>query len=147
MIVKLLTVDEPLANFSGNHYSLSDARCEPKPVQRPHPPIAIGGNGPTRTLRTVAKWAQHWNSLGDSVDGWKAHHDVLLTRCAEVGRDPSEIACSVNIRWKGDTGQLFADAAAFAEAGVDIGIVLLPNPHSPEPLEAIASALAPLLGP
>ncbi len=145
MIVKLLTVDQALANFTGKHYSLTDARCEPKPIQRPHPPIAIGGNGPTRTLRTVAKWAQHWNSLGDSVEGWKANHEILLQRCAEIGRDPKEIACSVNLRWKGDTGLLVAEAQAFAEAGVDIGIVVFAPPHTPEPLEKIASALAPLL--
>ena len=144
MIVKLLTVDEPLANFTGAHYELRDARCEPKPIQRPHPPIAIGGNGPTRTLRTVAKWAQHWNSLSESVETWKANREVLLQRCAEVGRDPKEIACSVNLWWTGDTGKLVADAEAYADAGVDIGIVYLPNPHTPEPLEAIAFALAPL---
>jgi F420-dependent oxidoreductase-like protein len=145
MIVKLLTVDEPVANFSGRHYSLHDARCEPKPIQRPHPPIAIGGNGPTRTLRTVAKWAQHWNSLSNSVDEWKGNHDVLLQRCAEIGRNPQEIACSVNLWWKGDAGELAAQAAAYGEAGVDIGIVILAPPHTPEPLAAIASALAPLL--
>ena len=145
MIVKLLTVEETVVNFTGKHYALVDARCEPKPIQRPHPPIAIGGNGPTRTLRTVAKWAQHWNSLGNSVDQWKSNHEVLLQRCAEVGRDPKEIACSVNLHWTGDTGTIVAQAAAFADAGVDIGIVYLPTPHTPEPLEQIASALAPLL--
>ena len=146
MIVKLLTVDEPIANFTGAYYSLTDARCEPKPVQRPHPPIAIGGNGPTRTLRTVAKWAQHWNSLSDGPETWKKHHEILLQRCAEVGRDPKEIDCSVNLRWTGDVGALGEQAAAFAEAGADIAIVGLIHPHTPEPLEAIANALAPIAG-
>ena len=146
MIVKLLTVDEPIANFTGAYYSLNDARCEPKPVQRPHPPIAIGGNGPTRTLRTVAKWAQHWNSLSDGPETWKKNHETLLQRCAEVGRDPKEIDCSVNLRWTGDVGALAEQAAAFAEAGADIAIVGLTHPHTPEPLEAIANALAPIAG-
>jgi F420-dependent oxidoreductase-like protein len=145
MIVKLLTVDETVVDFEGTHYALRSARCEPKPIQRPHPPIAIGGNGPTRTLRTVAKWAQHWNSLSSNVDEWKKNRDVLHQRCAEVGRDPSEIACSVNLWWTGDTGALLANAQAYADAGVDIGIVILSPPHTPEPLDAIASALAPLL--
>ena len=146
MIVKLLTVDETVSNFEGKHYALRDARCEPKPIQRPHPPIAIGGNGPTRTLRTVAKWAQHWNSLSGSVDEWKQNRDVLSQRCAEIGRNPAEITCSVNLWWRDDLGAVAAAAEEYAAAGADMGIVYLPAPHTPEPLERIAEALAPLLG-
>lgn len=45
--------------FKGRYYELIDARCNPKPVQQPHPPICIGGNGERRTLRTAARFAQH----------------------------------------------------------------------------------------
>ena len=53
-----------LVTHDGRYYQLRDARCEPKPVQRPHPPILIGGSGPKRTLRAAARWAQHWNHAG-----------------------------------------------------------------------------------
>ena len=124
---------------------LRDARCEPKPVQRPHPPIAIGGNGPTRTLRTVARFAQHWNSTA-GIDHWPAIKATLEKRCAEIGRDPATIECSVNLRYDAAAGpSALADAAAaFAEAGADIGIVGLPVPHTPQVLEPIADALRPL---
>ena len=144
IIVKLLTVDETVANFTGQHFTLTDARCEPKPVQRPHPPITIGGNGPNRTLRTAARWAQQWNSTAGDPVQWAKSRDILHQRCAEIGRDPGEIECSVNVRFTGDVGALADSAAAFREMGADIAIVSLRVPHTPEPLEAIAAALAPL---
>src|SRR4249919_1026390 len=52
VITSLLTKTE--STFDGQHYQLAAARCEPKPVQQPHPPICIGGSGPNRTLRSVA---------------------------------------------------------------------------------------------
>src|SRR5262245_12899131 len=47
--------------FDGRYYRLTDARCDPKPVQRPHPPLCVGGSGERRTLLTAARYAQHWN--------------------------------------------------------------------------------------
>ena len=65
----------------GRYFQLTDARCEPKPMQRPHPPICIGGTGEKRTLRAVARFAQHWNFAGGRTRGvrpasstcWHAH--------------------------------------------------------------------------
>src|SRR5438046_8333730 len=55
-IIGLLS--QPTTTLHGRYVRLTDARCEPKPVPRPHPPITIGGKGPARTLRPVAPWAQ-----------------------------------------------------------------------------------------
>src|SRR5204863_17991 len=74
------------------------ARCEPKPVQRPHPPLCIGGLGERRTLRTVARLAQHWNLPLGSPEVFKQKRDVLAGHCADIGRDPAEITTSVHIR-------------------------------------------------
>ena len=60
VITRLLS--STVSNFSGEYFTLTDARCEPKPVQRPYPPITIGGNGPKRTLRAAARWATEWNA-------------------------------------------------------------------------------------
>src|SRR5580700_9114758 len=62
VIVSLLT--RPATDFTGRYYQLTNARCEPKPVQQPHPPVCIGGSGERRTLRTAARFAQHWNFAG-----------------------------------------------------------------------------------
>lgn len=143
VIHKLFHEEE--ADFDGRYYRLQQARCEPKPVQRPHPPICIGGTGEKRTLRSVARWGDHWNLPGGTVDMWKAKLDVLHKHCADVGRDPSQIMTSTHLRLDpSDLGPLVAQATEFAEAGLDLGIVYLPPPHTPAVLEPLARALEPL---
>ncbi len=152
VIVRLLR--DVSTDFTGQHFTLTDAWCEPKPVQRPHPPICIGGTGERRTLRTTARWAQHWNFPGGPVDVWQQKLAVLHQHCDDVGRDPAEIETSTHLRLAPAdagpldvrVGQLVEQAAAFAEAGLDLGIVYLPPPHTPDVLEPIAEALAPLAG-
>lgn len=130
--------------FDGRYYSLRDARCEPKPVQRPHPPILIGGGGEKRTLRAVAKYAQHWNIPGGDPAEFTRKHDVLRRHCDDIGRDVSEIMTSTHLRLSpdGDLKALAQQAEAFADAGLDLGIVYLPPPHSPDVLQSVADALA-----
>jgi F420-dependent oxidoreductase-like protein len=144
-VVSLLSQEH--SDLDGRYVQLRAARCEPKPVQRPHPPIVIGGNGPTRTLRTVARFAQQWNSTA-GIDHWPAVNDVLVQRCGEIGRDPASIERSVNLRFDPaqPVGALADQAAAFAAAGADIGVVYLPVPHTASVLEPIADALRPLAG-
>jgi alkanesulfonate monooxygenase SsuD/methylene tetrahydromethanopterin reductase-like flavin-dependent oxidoreductase (luciferase family) len=133
-------------DFAGRYYTLTAARCEPKPVQSPTPPLCIGGSGEKRTLRTVARFADHWNWQGGTVDQWKAKLDVLHRHCADVGRDPSEIMTSTHLRLSpdGDPASVVRQAEAFADAGLDLGIVYLPQPHTPAVLEPLAAALEPL---
>jgi F420-dependent oxidoreductase-like protein len=135
--------------FNGTYFQLRDAWCEPKPVQRPHPPIAIGGNGEKRTLRAVARWAQHWNSTLTDVDEWRRKREVLYAHCVDAGRDPADIECSVNLRYDASEGAagIAAQAERWQLAGADIGIVSLPVPHTPAPLAAIANALLDLAEP
>jgi alkanesulfonate monooxygenase SsuD/methylene tetrahydromethanopterin reductase-like flavin-dependent oxidoreductase (luciferase family) len=132
-----------VTNFSGHYYEMKDAYCEPKPVQRPHPPIVIGGTGERRTLRTVARWAQHWNFPGGTIETWTAKRDVLHRHCAEIGRDPTEITTSVHVRVPADGGVSAAaeDASHWAEAGMDLAIFHLAPPHTPKVLEPLADAL------
>jgi len=133
-------------DFDGRHYRLRAARCSPKPVQRPHPPLCIGGLGEKRTLRAVACWAQHWNAPALSPADLEHKRAVIAAHCADVGRDPSEIMTSTHLRLgeDGDPGRVAEQAAALAESGLDLGIVYLPVPHTPKVLEPLASALAPL---
>jgi F420-dependent oxidoreductase-like protein len=139
-IVLLLT--QTVTNFPGRYVTLTDARCEPKPVQRPHPPITIGGTGRKRTLRATARWAQQWNSLGrGGTQEWLDLKGVLAAHCADVGRDVSEITCSVNIRFEGDVDDAAVQARTWRDAGVDLLIVGLPDHCKPEALQPLAAAL------
>ena len=145
-IVALLT--QPTTTLRGRYVQLTDARCEPKPVQQPHPPIVIGGRGKTRTLRTTARWAQHWNSLTQDPADWLSLKETLLSHCADLGRDPAEITCSVNVRLDSDAAAdldaAVRTAAAYQQAGLDLAIVGLPTGATPALLEPLASRLASL---
>lgn len=145
-IIRLLS--QETTTLAGRYVQLTDARCEPKPRQRPHPPITIGGRGRRRTLRTAARWAQQWNAITDDVALWASLKETLLEHCASVGRDPAEITCSVNVRIAGTDaiGQAAEDAAAYAEAGADLAVMNLPHNADPKFLEPLAGALAPLAG-
>lgn len=141
IIVSLFTKET--TDFDGAHFRLREARCEPKPLQRPHPPICIGGSGERRTLRTVARWAQHWNLPSGDAEVLVAKRAVLEAHCAEIGRDPAEITTSTHLRLgpDGEIGPLLEQVAAFDVAGLDLGIVRLDPPYDPSTLERVADAL------
>jgi F420-dependent oxidoreductase-like protein len=144
VLVGLLSQEK--TDFSGSYYQLSAARCEPKAVQRPHPPIVIGGNGEKRTLRTTARFAQHWNYVGGTPEEFARKRDVLHAHCRDIGRDPGEITLSSHVRLgqDGDPGPVVDAAAALGEQGLDLAIVYLPPPHTPKVLEPLAQALSQL---
>jgi F420-dependent oxidoreductase-like protein len=131
-------------SFKGRYYELTDAMCNPKPVQQPHPPICIGGSGEKRTLRTAARFAQHWNFVGGTVEQFTHARDVLHQHCADIGRDPAEILLSSHVHFTGDPAETAANAAALGEAGVELGIVNLRRPYTVAQLEPLANALAAL---
>lgn len=80
------------ANYSGKHYQLKDAVCEPKPKQKPHPPITVGGAGEKYTLKVTAKHADRfdWGFLA-SIEDYKRKLAVLERHCRAVGRDFGDI--------------------------------------------------------
>jgi F420-dependent oxidoreductase-like protein len=130
--------------FKGRYYQLTDARCNPKPVQQPHPPICIGGSGEKRTLRTTARFAQHWNFVGGTPEQFSHARDVLYQHCADIGRDPAEILLSTHVQYTGDPAQTADTAAALGEAGAQLGIVTMRPPHTVAALEPLANALSQL---
>jgi len=139
VIVGLLT--QETTSFEGRYYQLSDARNEPKAVQRPHPPICIGGSGEKRTLRTAARFAQHWNFVGGTPEEFARKRDILHQHCEDLGRNPAEILLSSHVRFGGDAREAAQQAGALAEVGVDLGIIYLPPPLDPSVLEPLAAAL------
>lgn len=141
IIVSLFTRET--TDFDGEHFRLRDARCEPKPLQRPHPPICIGGTGERRTLRAVARFAQHWNLPRTSTSEFVAKRAVLESHCVAIGRDVDEITTSTHLRLgpRGEIGPLLEQVAELDAAGLDLGIVRLDPPYEPAILERVADAI------
>ena len=123
----------------------ADAFCEPKPVQSPRPPFVIGGRGEKRLLRSTAMWADHYNYPRDDVDDFRYRLEVLHRWCDEVGRDPSEIETSLQIRVH-EVGEAVGHAATAGEAGADHVIFYFPPPPTLGLLEQLAEASEPLIG-
>jgi len=88
---------ETTSDFDGRYYQLKSAYCEPKPIQKPHPPFVIGGNGEKLTLRVVAQYANTWNFVGGPVELFRHKIEVLKDHCSAIGRDPSNIERSIQI--------------------------------------------------
>ena len=101
IIKKLWT--EQKASYSGKHYQIRDAVCEPKPVQKPHPPIIIGGGGEKLTLKVTAKHADRldWGYV-PTLEEYNRKLNVLKNHCKSVGRNFDEIEKSC---WP--SGQIF----------------------------------------
>ena len=84
-VIRLLWSGEQGVSFRGDHYRLEDAPFVPAPVQQPHPPIWVGGAGPNRTLRLVAKYADAWNGNG-TLELLADRIERLRRHCDDVGR-------------------------------------------------------------
>jgi alkanesulfonate monooxygenase SsuD/methylene tetrahydromethanopterin reductase-like flavin-dependent oxidoreductase (luciferase family) len=95
VIRRLWTETEPF-DFHGDHHHLVGAFGNPKPVQRPHPPIIIGGRA-SATLRVVAEHADVWNVGWGDLDDLVARSARLDRFCADIGRDPAAIARSIQL--------------------------------------------------
>ncbi|MCW2689254.1 MAG: F420-dependent oxidoreductase [Mycobacterium sp.] len=95
-VIRRLWTEESLS-FAGRFFNLDDARCEPKALQRPHPPIVVGGAKP-KMLRVTARHANEWNMPGvGAPEEWAEVSARLDEACDEVGRDRGEIHRSVQL--------------------------------------------------
>lgn len=142
VIHRLLT--QSYTDFDGAYYTITNARCEPKAVQQPRPPIVIGGKGKVRTLRTVARWADQWDmTFPDSPEHWWEHDEALRSHCEDIGRDSKEITRSIHLGFPadGDPSRMAATAPPFFEAGVDVVVWSMRGPYKPELLGPLAEAI------
>jgi F420-dependent oxidoreductase-like protein len=87
-------LDGEQVSHDGRFYTFTDALSEPRPVQA-HLPILVGGSGPQKTLRTVARHADGWNTNGD-VATLRDRLDILAGHCDDAGRDMGEIELTVS---------------------------------------------------
>jgi len=139
-IIKSLWTEER-TNFEGRYYRMTDAIANPKPLQKPHPPIWIGASGET-TLRLVARHGDVWNVAGGDPDRVKELTPMLEEACGAVGRNPAEIRHSLQFGWDGkDRGELLELSGKYLELGVTEQVVYLRG-GEPEALAArVAEAL------
>jgi F420-dependent oxidoreductase-like protein len=90
-IIKKMWTEEK-TSYEGKHYEINEAICEPKPVQKPHPPITIGGGGEKLTLKVTAQYADRYDfGYLPSLELYKHKLEVLENYCRAVGRNPQEI--------------------------------------------------------
>ena len=131
VIKRLWTEDEPF-DFHGSQLDLVGAYGDPKPVQRPHPPIVIGGRS-SATLRVVAEHADVWNNPGGSVEDCIRRGELLDRYCAEIGRDPASITRSlpvpVSYTRPDETRKTIREAL---DAGIRHFVLGLTPPYPPE---------------
>jgi F420-dependent oxidoreductase-like protein len=101
-IIKKMWTEEK-ASYQGKYYRINEAVCEPKPLQKPHPPITIGGSGEKLTMKVAAQHADRcdWGYV-PSLELYKHKLDILESHCKTVGRNSQEIEKSC---WLG--GQIF----------------------------------------
>ncbi|MFI6992714.1 LLM class flavin-dependent oxidoreductase [Nonomuraea wenchangensis] len=143
VIRRLWTEDEPF-DFDGAHHRLKGAFGNPKPVQRPHPPILIGGRS-SATLRVAAEHADLWNIPGGGDIADLAGRSALLDRyCAEIGRDPAAITRSIHLPVAYDHPGPTRDAiGAAVEAGFRHIVLGLPAPYPDGVARWVADELIP----
>jgi F420-dependent oxidoreductase-like protein len=139
------------APFEGTHYRLGRPDGSPLPIQRPRPPILIGGTGERRTLRLVARYADACN-LFDIPDGGrtvKHKLEVLARHCADLGRPYEQIEKTLSTRLEaGERSDAFvARCAAAAALGIEHMVVITSGPWTSEALATLAAAIPALAEP
>jgi alkanesulfonate monooxygenase SsuD/methylene tetrahydromethanopterin reductase-like flavin-dependent oxidoreductase (luciferase family) len=128
VIRRLWTEAEPF-DFDGAYVQLTGAYCSPKPVQRPHPPILIGGRA-AATLRVVAEHADLWNIPGGDIEDVVSRSALLDRYCADIGRDPAAITRSIHLAVSYDQPGRTREAMAEAiDAGFRHVVLGLPAPY------------------
>ena len=153
--------------FTGEHFQLRDARCEPKPVQD-RLPIWVGGGGERYTLRIVARHADGWNVPFIPPDEYARKVGVLDGHCEREGRDSAAITRAVNVglAWSdadiqtqfggmtdfvrpgvltGTTQQVVDRVGEYADAGAEWLIVAVRAPFHPESLDRFAEEVVPAI--
>lgn len=140
-LIRALWTDE-MVTFTGDHYRLTDAVSNPKPVQRPRPPLWVGGKGRKRSLRIAAEYADAWNATGVTPEEFTELSGVLDEHCAALGRDPSEIRRTIQIRVGSDLRRVRNTTAAFLDVGATDVIYVVAGDDAVADAREVATTLA-----
>jgi F420-dependent oxidoreductase-like protein len=145
VLVRLLA--DETTTFEGRYYQLEDARNEPKGPQQPLP-VCIGGNGEKRTLRSVARYASHWNFPFFDADSLAHKREVLAGHCADAGTDVDAIKVSTHLMAPPDvdTAAVVDEAHRQADAGIDQAVVYFQPPVEMALVESVTNELVAAMG-
>ena len=134
-------------SFTGKHYTLSGLNAQPKPVQRPHPPLIMGGNAGPRSASLAARFADEYNTPFPSLEHIQRRKAAIDQACERAGREPIPFSIMAGAILGADAGEVEQRARRVAEAtGQDPGALL----RDPPPgwivgtLEQAAEQLAPI---
>ena len=133
---------EERTNFEGRYFTMRDAVANPKPVQKPYPPIWVGSSGP-RMLKLTARHADVWNvggSAGREIDTAVAASQQLDAACAAIGRDPGEIRRSVQLAAGDDPAEIIERVRGYHEAGFTEIIMMLSGGGMSTSADPVATA-------
>ena len=169
-IITQLWTGEP-TTVKGTHHRVVDAVCQPRPVQRPRPPITIGGGGERRTLRAVARYADIWNYFPVPLLEYERKLEVLHEHCRAIDRSPDTIDQSllvpiVTARWEKEVRDQLEEARRrgipwaqgnhfvqgtpdivgprlrdYVRRGVSFFIVALPDPSDVKQIEFVSRSI------
>jgi alkanesulfonate monooxygenase SsuD/methylene tetrahydromethanopterin reductase-like flavin-dependent oxidoreductase (luciferase family) len=144
---------EERTNFEGRYYTMRNAVANPKPVQKPYPPIWVGSGGPSM-LKLTARHADVWNASGPAarqLEGAVEGSQQLDEACAAIGRDPHEIRRSVQLPAGDDPAEIIDRVHRYHAAGFTEIIIMLSGgtmATSPDPVttaEMLADQVLPEL--
>lgn len=128
--------------FEGRYYQLSEAPCDPKPLQKPSPPFVIGGEG-EQTLKVIAQHADIWDCSVESPEIYQQKSILLENYCVAIGHDPASIEHSRHISVDpSDLKAAFQETRSFIEVGVTHIIYHVPVPDSQNLLHRLAEEVA-----
>jgi F420-dependent oxidoreductase-like protein len=119
---------QPRVSFSGRHYRLDGAVANPKPVQRPRPPLWIASSGERFGLRVVAEHADVWinaNQPGENPAELVRLGGVLDRHCEAIGRDPDTVRRAVQLRLPGDADGALRTVERHVRAGFTEVILMI----------------------
>jgi alkanesulfonate monooxygenase SsuD/methylene tetrahydromethanopterin reductase-like flavin-dependent oxidoreductase (luciferase family) len=129
VVIRRLWTETTPFDFAGAHVRLTGAFGNPKPIQRPHPPIMIGGRSDA-LLRVVAEHADLWNIPGGDFDDAIARSALLDRYCTEIGRDPASLTRSMYLPVSYDQPATTRDAISQAlDAGFSHLVLGLSDPY------------------
>jgi alkanesulfonate monooxygenase SsuD/methylene tetrahydromethanopterin reductase-like flavin-dependent oxidoreductase (luciferase family) len=133
---------EERTNFDGRYFTMVNAVANPKPVQKPYPPIWVGSGGPTM-LKLTARHADVWNASGGagrSVEAAIAGSQQLDEACAAIGRDPAEIRRSVQLPAGDDPSEIIERVTRYYQAGFSEIIIMLSGGSMPTSTDPVKTA-------